>query len=47
MNFYRSLAEATGDAEMKNIFKNLAAMELGHKQRLENVFVEIGYPETF
>lgn len=47
MDFYRTLADAAGEAELKNIFRSLADMELGHKQRLENVFVEIGYPETF
>ena len=33
--------------ENKEIFENLVNMELGHKARLENVFVEIGYPEAF
>jgi hypothetical protein len=32
---------------MKDVFNNLANMELGHKHRLETVFVDIGYPEAF
>jgi len=27
--------------------ENLANMEMGHKHKLENAFVEIGYPEVF
>jgi len=29
------------------MFENLARMELGHKTRLEHMFVDIGYPEAF
>lgn len=47
VEFYRALAESATDASVKSIFDNLANMELGHKHRLENVFVEIGYPEVF
>ena len=47
VEFYRGLAESTEDARVKDIFNNLANMELQHKNRLENVFVEIGYPEVF
>ncbi|MQY77013.1 MAG: ferritin [Spirochaeta sp.] len=45
--FYRDLAHRSTDSQMKDIFHNLENMELGHKRRLENVFVEIGYPEVF
>ncbi|MFA4875337.1 MAG: ferritin family protein [bacterium] len=47
VEFYQGLAQSTSDGEMKKIFENLARMELGHKVKLENVFVEIGYPEVF
>ncbi len=47
VNFYRSLAVAASDAEMRNIFENFANMELNHKQRLETLFVDIGFPEVF
>ena len=47
VEFYRSMSAAATDADIKGMFENLANMELGHKHRLENVFVEIGYPEVF
>jgi rubrerythrin len=45
--FYRDLADRSTDSQLRDIFNNLENMELGHKRRLENVFVEIGYPEVF
>lgn len=45
--FYQALAEASPDAVTQSMFANLARMELGHKTRLENLFVDIGYPEVF
>lgn len=47
VEFYRSMADFSGDSEIKEKFNNLASMELNHKHRLENVFVDIGYPEAF
>jgi len=47
VEFYRGLAANAADSSTRNVFENLANMELGHKHRLENVFVEIGYPEAF
>jgi rubrerythrin len=47
VQFYRALGESATDASIKKIFENLTNMELGHKHRLENVFVDIGYPEVF
>lgn len=47
VEFYRALSASTSEASIKAIFDNLANMELNHKARLENVFVEIGYPEVF
>ncbi len=44
---YTDLARSCKSAEHKNLYLNLAAMELGHKHRLENAFVDIGYPEVF
>ena len=44
---YKSLAEnAVGQTE-KEALESLSKMEMGHKHKLENVFVEIGYPEVF
>jgi rubrerythrin len=47
VEFYRGLSAAATDSNIKAIFDNLVNMELNHKARLENVFVEIGYPEVF
>ncbi len=47
VEFYRNLAAQAADKAAQDIFENLANMELGHKHRLENVFVDIGYPEVF
>ncbi len=46
-NFYTGMSRSCKSAEHKNLYLNLAAMELGHKHRLENAFVDIGYPEVF
>lgn len=47
VEFYRQMEANAADSGVKAMFANLANMELGHKHRLENVFVEIGYPEVF
>lgn len=44
---YRSLADCAVNKEEKEALENLANMEMGHKHKLENAFVEIGYPEVF
>ena len=46
-NLYRVLAENATNEEEKEALLTLANMEMGHKHRLENIFVEIGYPEVF
>lgn len=47
VEFYQRLAASSSAAEVRDMFQNLANMELGHKRQLETVFVEIGYPEVF
>ncbi len=47
VQFYRALAEQATDPKAKSVFEDLTNMELGHKRRLEDVFVQIGYPEAF
>jgi rubrerythrin len=47
VEFYRALALRSSDSALKQVLDNLANMELVHKHRLENAFVEIGYPEVF
>jgi rubrerythrin len=44
---YTEMAHSCKSPEHKNLYMNLAAMELGHKHRLENAFIDIGYPEVF
>lgn len=44
---YTELAESCPDAEKKKIFLDLAAMERGHKLKMENAFVDVGYPEVW
>jgi len=47
VEFYRALGAAATTAETRHMFENLANMELGHKHRLENMFIDVGYPEVF
>ena len=47
VELYRGLAQAASDPTLAAMFDNLARMELGHKARLETMFVDIGYPEVF
>lgn len=47
VEFYRGMAARASDPVVRDIFVNLANMELAHKQKLENAFVEVGYPEAF
>jgi len=47
MKRYTNLAEGATDAEQKKIFRDLAAMERDHKRKMENAFVDVGYPELW
>ncbi len=47
VDFYRSLSEVSSTADTRQMFDNLANMELTHKHRLESIFIDIGYPEVF
>jgi rubrerythrin len=44
---YTELAESCPDAAKKKVFLDLAAMERGHKMKMEQAFVDIGYPEVW
>ena len=44
---YTAMAEGCQDAEKKKVFLDLAAMERGHKRKMEDAFVDIGYPEVW
>ena len=47
VEFYLDLAARASDPELVKSLTALANMEKGHKTRLEDVFVQIGYPEAF
>lgn len=47
MQLYQDLARECIDPEKKRVFNDLAAMERDHKFKMENAFVDIGYPEVW
>jgi len=47
MQMYTQLAEAQTDAEQKLLFTDLAAMERGHKARLEDIYTNMAFPESW
>ncbi len=47
MKHYSDLADGCTDPKQKEIFRELAAMERNHKQKMERAFVDIGYPEVW
>jgi rubrerythrin len=47
MRHYTELADVCTNAERKKLFYQLAAMEREHKNKMENAFVDIGYPEVW
>ncbi len=44
---YTQMAEVCEDPDKKKVFLDLAAMEKEHKLKMENAFVDIGYPEVW
>ncbi len=47
MQMYTQLANASDDAEVKKLFTELAAMERGHKTRLEDIYVNTAFAEVW
>jgi rubrerythrin len=47
MQMYTQLANASTDAEQKNIFLELASMERGHKSKLEDIYTNMAFPEVW
>lgn len=43
---YRGLAAIHPKGEVKRLLNRLATQELAHKQRLENLFNEVAFPQT-
>lgn len=44
---YRDLAEHASDPELRRTLEDIAQMEIGHKTRLEAMYMDVGYPEAF
>jgi len=47
MRQYTALADSCPEPDKRKVFMDLAAMERGHKLKMENAFVDIGYPEVW
>jgi rubrerythrin len=47
MQMYTALANNSEDAEQKKMFLELANMERGHKARLEDIYVNMAFPEAW
>jgi rubrerythrin len=47
MSMYTQLAHASTDASQKKLFTDLAAMERGHKARLEDIYTNMAFPEVW
>jgi rubrerythrin len=47
MQMYSRLAGTAADMAEKSLFTELANMESGHKARLEDIYVNMAFPEAF
>ncbi len=47
MRIYTQLANASGDATQKDLFLELASMERGHKNKLEDLYTNMAFPESW
>ena len=47
MKQYTEMADICSDAEKRQVFLDLAAMERDHKLKMETAFTDIGYPEVW
>jgi rubrerythrin len=47
MQMYTQLANASTEAVQKNVFLELASMERGHKSKLEDIYTNMAFPETW
>ncbi|MCU0857206.1 MAG: ferritin family protein [Pontiellaceae bacterium] len=44
---YQQLAASAQSDDYRRAFEGLANMELNHKKKLEDAFINVGYPEVF
>ncbi len=47
MQMYTQLAAHSTDASQKKLFTELATMEKGHKTRLEDIYTNMAFPESW
>lgn len=47
MEMYQKFADASVDEEQKKVFLELANMELGHKVKLEDIYIDTAYNEIW
>jgi len=47
MQMYTQLANISADEAQKNVFVELASMERGHKNRLEDIYTNMAFPEAW
>lgn len=47
MQMYTQLANVSTDAAQKSIFLELATMERGHKNKLEEIYTNMAFPEVW
>ena len=47
MKQYTEMAGMCDDAEKRQVFLDLAAMERDHKLKMESAFTDVGYPEVW
>jgi rubrerythrin len=47
MQMYTQFASAAADLEIQLLFTQLANMERGHKARLEDIYTNMAFPETW
>lgn len=44
---YKILSDGCSSQDQKAVFENLAAMEAEHKNKMEQAFVNVAYPEVW
>jgi rubrerythrin len=47
MQMYTQLANASAEDAQKSVFVELASMERGHKSRLEDIYTNMAFPESW
>lgn len=47
MQMYTQLANLSTETEQKKLFTDLATMEKGHKTRLEDIYTNMAFPESW